>query len=154
MLLLIHLAVIITLISVIVHLHRSSYAEESLFFSYAGLVIAIAIMVGVYSGSYNSYVDLREYKDGLVLQHDLKALKALSATIKNDDNLVAETKDGYYEGLMGSILSAKHRINDYNRSIISKRLYGSNWFYGWYVIEPDTNMTLIDVSHYEFGIGE
>ena len=154
MLLLIHLGVIILFIGLIIHLHQQTYADESLFFSYAGLIIIIGILIGVYSGSYSTYVDLREYKDGMVLQHDLKALSAVSQTINNDDNLVAETKDGYYEGLVNGIYSAKNRINDYNRSIISKTLYGSNFFYGWYVIEPDSDMTLIDVSHYDFKIGE
>jgi len=156
MLLFIHLILIGFFVGLIVHFvkEKSYNAAEKVFFSSAGLVFVIAILIGVYSGSYSNYVDLREYKDGLVLQHDLKALSAVSKTINNDNNLVAETKDGYYKGLIDGIYGAKHRINAYNETIISKKLYGSNWFYGLYVIEPDDDMKIIDVTEYDFKMGE
>lgn len=154
MLLFIHLASIGFMIWLCIHFAMKNYSQDASFFSGAGVVILIGILIGAYTGSYGNYVDLREYKDGLVLQHDLKALNAISKTIKGDDNMIAETKDGYYKGLIDGIYGAKHRINDYNSTIISKKLYGSNFFYGLYVIEPDDDMKVIDVSQYDFKIGE
>lgn len=127
---------------------------EGSVFSGFGAMVLIGILIGAWSSSYNSYVELREYKDGLVLQHDLKALSAVSQTTNNDDNLIAETKDGYYEGLVNGIYEAKNRINDYNTKIINKRLYGNNFFFGLYVILPDDDMILIGVSDYDFNIGK
>ena len=154
MLLFIHLILIGFMLGLCIHLCRKTYVEEGAFFSGAAVVILVAVLIGIYSGSYSNYVELREYKDGLVLQHDLKALNAISNTINNDNNLVAETKDGYYKGLIDGIYGAKHTINNYNQTIIAKKLYGSNWFYGLYVIEPDDDMKVIDVSQYDFKIGK
>ena len=150
MLLILHLAVIIFMIGLCVHYVRTTYSDEAGVYSGVGAASLIAVMIGIWAGSYNSYVELREYKDGLVLQHDLKALSAVSQTINNDDNLIAETKDGYYKGLIDGINNAKYRIIKYNSTIVSKRLYGSNFFFSLYVIEPDSDMVLIDVSHYDF----
>lgn len=135
---------------------RNSYDDRTIGCGAVGVAVVflVTVLIGVYAESYDNYVKLREYKDGLVLQHDLKALSAISKTISNDNNLVAETRDGYYEGLINGINGAKYRINKYNQTIISKKLYGSNFFYGLYVIEPDDDMKLIDVSEYDFNIGE
>jgi len=150
----IHVGLIIFMISLSVKYAQKTYCEEAAFFSGAAAVILIVVMIISWGCSYGSYVDLRTYKDGEILQHDLKALNAVSQTINADDNLIAESKDGYYEGLVEGIYDAKRRINDYNRTIIEKKMYGNNIFFGWYVIEPDEDMKVIDVSEYDFNIGE
>jgi len=155
MLLILHLGLIIFLIVLSLYYVTKGYGNgEGSVFSGFGAMVLIGILIGAWSSSYNSYVELREYKDGLVLQHDLKALSAVSQTTNNDDNLIAETKDGYYEGLVNGIYEAKNRINDYNTKIINKRLYGNNFFFGLYVILPDDDMILIGVSDYDFNIGK
>ena len=126
MLLLIHLGVIIFLIGLCIHYNLSTHysASERAFFSGAGAVLLIFVMVAAWTGSYSTYTDLKVYKDGEILKHDMKALSAVSQTINGDNNLIAETKDGYYEGLVNGIYAAKNRVKWYNETIIKKKIYG------------------------------
>ena len=149
MLLFIHLGLIVFLIVLSIRLY-----DEPSFFSGAVAVVLTIVLIAIFAVSYGSYVGMRNYIDSYTLQHDLKALQAVSSTINNDDNLIAETKDGYYEGLVKGIFKAKERINTYNQQFISKKLIGKNFLLGFYIIEPDDNMKLIDVSKYNYNLGE
>jgi hypothetical protein len=117
-------------------------------------VVLTVIFIAIIAASYGNYVGMRNYVDGHILQHDLKALEAVSSTIDNDDNLIAETKDGYYEGLVNGIFKAKERINNYNKDFISKKLIGKNFLLGLYIVEPDDDMKIIDVEKYNYNLGE
>lgn len=132
---------------------RNSYDDRNIGMCTVAAVLTI-ILIAIFAVSYSNYIGMRNYVDSHTLQHDLKALQAVSSTINNDDNLIAETKDGYYEGLVNGIFKAKERINDYNQQFISKKLIGKNFLLGLYIIEPDDDMKLIDVSKYNYNLGE
>ena len=134
--------------------HKRTDYDDLGFGMGAVAVVLIVILIVIFAVSYGSYVGMRNYIDSYTLQHDLKALQAVSSTINNDDNLIAETKDGYYSGLVTGIYKAKERINNYNQQFISKKLIGKNFLLGFYIIEPDDDMKLIDVSKYNYNLGE
>lgn len=157
MLLIVHLILIGILGSFCIYynLKDDSYHSSDIAFA-TGLpaVLLTALLIVIICVSYGNYVELRTYLDGHVLQHDLKALEAVSGTIDNDDNLIAENKDGYYEGLVEGIFKAKERINIYNVGISSKNILANNFFIGLYIVEPDEDMKIIDVEKYNYNLGE
>jgi hypothetical protein len=156
MLLVLHVFLIVFFIGTVIHCathKKSSYDDRAFGYSVVTIILSVILLI-VILVSYGNYVGMREYIDSYTLQHDLKALEALSSTVEKGDELYAESKDGYYEGLANGIFVAKERINNYNQEFISKKLLGRNFFLGLYIIEPDDDMKLIDVSKYNYNLGE
>jgi len=140
--------IIITVAAVFIILDVAIF-EDGAAVVLAGLIIGLFIVTPLIV-SYNSYLNLRQYHDSRQLEHDLKAIRAAKTLLENDDNLLAETKDGYYNEVISGIGEARRNLLDYNQTIISKRIMNDNILLSWYIIMPDSDLKIISPEEYEW----
>lgn len=116
----------------------------------AAILIVIFFIIAVPSISYNSYLNLVEFRDGDYIEHKVKAIRELKKMIERDDNLIAETKNGYYESLAQEIRRLNDEVNWYNNMVISKQKFNDNIIFSWFIVSPDDNMKIIKAKDYQY----
>jgi hypothetical protein len=130
------------------------YCEFKFDFEGVGITFAIIFfvifMIIIPCISYNSYLNLIEFRDGNYIEHKIKAIHQLKGMIEDDDNLIAETKDEYYISLGKITVDLNEEINWYNGKLISKRKMNDNIIFSWFITSPDDNMKVIKTEDYQY----
>ncbi len=97
--------------------------------------------------SYGTYVDLRATYDATIEQY------ATSIEMYEDKAIIdvesAALTDFKYQGYQGNVAAfiteLRTMLATYNKDFISKKKYASNWFFGWVIIPPDSDMKIISM---------
>lgn len=114
-------------------------------------IMVVLTMVGVIA-SFNSYCSLKE-KRATVQQYkvalDLYVAKAnipTGVTGKIISDLTDQKYEGYQLKLSDHIKSYRDSAISYNKLLVSKTIWNDSWYFGWFIIGPDTDMELIELQ--------
>ena len=98
--------------------------------------------------SYGTYVELRATYDATIEQY-------ASSTEMYGDRAVIDIESaawtdfkyqGYQANVAKFISELRTMLAAYNKDFISKKKYASNWFFGWVIIPPDSDMKIISMK--------
>jgi len=112
-------------------------------------LVYLASITLIISSSYYSYLEDRASFDSIAAQYRgaVKLYKS-DATLnlnKVSQSLTDFKYKGYQEELSKFIFELRNKIVKYNESIIKKRSLKNNFFFSWYIVQPDTDMKLINI---------
>lgn len=152
--------IVILLIAISIGLyHKSEYhkffSRDVAYFSaiWAGVIMIIysigaLTMIGT---SYESYLDARAYYDNLLAQYQdsitLYENKAVAIDMERAaKNALTDLRfQGYQEKMAEFIMDLRSSIVWYNKMVIKKKYMSRNFFYGWYIMGPDSDMKSVNI---------
>jgi len=138
----------IIIITVLVYYINSDAADvgicTALGAGISSLVFGLIIIVTIAS-SYESYVDIRTQYDATVSQYrEAITLYKDNASIDVGQAAFTDLKyQGYQKNMSDFVRDLRKQVTSYNRSLISKRVMGKNWFFNWVIIMPDDDMKIL-----------
>lgn len=111
------------------------------------LVLFALITWAAISASFSNYSEMRAQYDATITQYR-GAVTIYSDRADLDIKKAAFTDfvyKGYQENIAGFVKDLRREVLRYNRSLVKKRIWGGNWFYGWFIIVPDSDMKIINI---------
>jgi hypothetical protein len=113
------------------------------------MVFYIVIATALYLTSFDSYAKARATYDKVGAQYGqavtIYANKATIDVRKVGDTYTDLRFQGYQESMSKLIIDLRDTISRYNASVIEKRVWAKSFFFGWYIVEADPDMKLIDI---------
>lgn len=98
--------------------------------------------------SYAGYVDLRATYDATIEQYTTsiemygdKAVIDLKSAAWTDFKY-----QGYQQNAAKFIADLRSELTAYNKAFVSKKKFHENWFYGWLIIPPDSDMRIVSMK--------
>jgi hypothetical protein len=129
------------------------YSKRSLRCALAG-VISTFMLYGVGAitinlVTYGDYAKARAGYDSVLAQYG-QAIKIYENKAVLDVKVVGDTwTDFRYQGYQGNmaqmITDLRNQVASYNSYLVSRRMWGRNFFVGWYITSPDKDMKTIDI---------
>lgn len=108
---------------------------------FIGVTIFLAWLIPFWA-SYNTYVECRAFYDTTHKQYadNIQVYKE-AAMIEFKSSSLTDLKYQNYQTEIGKdIGDLQKNIKYYNKMIISKRLYGNNPLFSWFIVKPDDDM--------------
>lgn len=124
-------------------IRRSIAGTVTVIFFYLGIVI-VAYLI-----SFDAYATARAQYDKICAQYGQAVTvygdKAVLDVRKAGDSWTDFRYQGYQQNMAAMITDLREVVSRYNTTIIKKRTWARNFFVGWYVVLPDTDMKTIDI---------
>lgn len=97
--------------------------------------------------SYTSYVDLRATYDATIEQYATSIeMYGDKAVIDLKNAAWTDFKyQGYQQNAAKFIADLRSELTAYNKAFISKKKFHENWFFGWVIIPPDSDMKIVSM---------
>lgn len=117
--------------------------------SAAVVVLYLIVAVVMYLVSFDSYAKARAVYDKVGAQYGqaitIYTNKATIDVRKVGDTYTDFRFQGYQQSLAELITDLRTMVSWYNSVVIQKRVWGKSFFFGWYIVEADPDMKLIDI---------
>ncbi len=113
-------------------------------FLVAGFISLFFISVTI-GKSYTTYLNARAFWDVTNEQYtEAIEIYADRAVLKINENTFTDFKyQGYQENIAEFIKDLRHKVVDYNKTIIEKRIMEKSLVFNWLIIAPDDDMRII-----------
>ena len=139
--------IILVLCAIVIGLFLLSMKDDDMLvvsFGVGFFFIATTTII-IIGTSYSTYLDTRAFWDVTNEQYtEAIEIYADRAVLKINENTFTDFKyQGYQENIAEFIKDLRHKVVDYNKTIIEKRIMEKSLVFNWLIIAPDDDMRII-----------
>jgi hypothetical protein len=141
----------IVIIPYLVYIGNDKSKEFGAVWGVISTIIASAIIIIMWSNSYNTYVNMKKDAANFEIYADtITSYEKLA--VLDTKNLKSELTDLKYQNYQNSIKELvkdlRNSCVNYNRILAGKEAFGNNIIFSWLIVMPDDDMNIVKFSDF------